>query len=803
MSTAIERTAITLLVRGRVQGVGFRPFVVRLARRLGVFGRVANTSAGVRIRAEGTSASLRRFCDQLPREAPPAARIDTLDVQAASAALFATFEIEASEPLAEVGVRVPRDLATCEHCRLEVFDPGDRRADYPLTNCTNCGPRYSILEALPYDRRTTSMRYFDLCASCRTEYQDPEDRRFHAEPIACPTCGPRVSLVDGQGRVSVAGLEAVGAAAALIRSGGLLALKGLGGYQLACRAAAPEAVARLRRLKGRPSKPLAVMLRSIDEAERLARVGPLERSLLSASENPIVLLTKRADAEAQAIDPQVAPRVATLGVLLPTTPLHHLLLAAVDAPIVATSGNRGEEPIVIDDEVAIDKLSEIADAVLLHDRPITRRLDDSVVRVMGEFPVTIRSARGFAPLPLPAVERMATSSRRIERVRPVLAVGGHQKVALALWNGEQAVLGPHIGDLDTPASRSAFERAARDLATLYGCEPATIVCDQHPDYATSRWAGESGRPLLIVQHHHAHAVAAMVEHDLLDREVLALAWDGTGWGTDGTIWGGEALRARVDTFSRLGSLMSFALPGGEAAVRQPRRAAFAVLAAALGEQAILDDHALLERIGVSKHEATVWIGMINRNVQAPRTSSVGRLFDAVACLLLGAGEVSYEGEAAVWLESAADPGAEAGAPIVNRSEPDGGLERGDWRPMIAELVADLRRGETEARLAGRFHRTLAEWAAETARRAALPDVVLCGGCFQNCVLTEAVTAASRQAGCRVYGPGAIPTNDGGLAAGQLTIGLALLLRQTHETDAAGSSATGLKTVGIEPSREAD
>jgi hydrogenase maturation protein HypF len=487
------------------------------------------------------------------------------------------------------------------------------------------------------------------------------------------------------------------------------------------RADQADAVRRLRRLKDRPSKPLAVMVPSPDAAGQLAVLDPAERRLLSSPQNPIVL----AKARPGTLGDAVAPRVGTVGLFLPTTPLHHLLLAELRAPVVATSGNRGGEPIVTDEHEAVRRLAGLADAFLVHDRPITRRVDDSVVRVIAGRPTTFRLARGYAPLPLPALEASGAP--------PILATGAHQKSALACWSGAQAILAPHVGDLDHPDTRAAFEGAASDLSGLYRFEPTALACDLHPGYFSSQWAPAQCKRVVPVQHHHAHAVACMAEHELLDREVLAFTWDGTGYGPDGTAWGGECLRARSDGFERLESLLPFPLPGGDAAVRHPNRVAFGLLHGLLGEEAVLRDDRWTGRLGLSQGEGRLLGSMIRRAVNTPWTSSVGRLFDAVAALLLEVREVSYEGEAALRLEAAADPRV-TDAYVLPLTPPgatgltagDRSCPRADWRPLTAAVLADLGHGVGAGVIAARFHNALARWAAEAAGRHPIPDVVLSG-----------------------------------------------------------------------------
>lgn len=761
------REAVRILVRGQVQGVGFRPFVARLARRHRLGGLVRNTSCGVAIDLEGLPEGLEAFRDQLLAEAPALARVDSLDIEPVSPAGWTGFEIAASGAGESPGVRVPRDVAVCSRCLEDVRESSNRRHGYPFANCTDCGPRYSIVEAMPYDRSGTSMQHFLMCEACRREYDNVADRRFHAQPNACAACGPRVTLWDRHG-VPLAGPEAsIARCVDLLRQGRIVALKALGGFQLLVRADQVEAVQRLRDRKRRPSKPLAVMVPSSADAEQVADLGPLERRLLCSPENPIVLVKQRPGLLAEA----VSPHLDTVGLFLPSTPLHHLLLSQLKLPVVATSGNRGGEPIVTDEHEATSQLDGIADAFLVHDRPIVRRVDDSVVRVIAGQAVTFRLARGYAPLPLPALETVACS--------PVLAVGGHQKVALAAWSGAQAVLAQHVGDLDDAESRLAFAGTVEDLQCLYRFDPATIACDLHPDYFSTRWAMTRGKPLVQVQHHHAHALACMVEHGLRDREVLAFAWDGTGHGTDGTVWGGEALKAGWNGLERVASLLPFPLPGGEAAIRQPGRAAFGVLSLALGPETMLEDGRLHKRLGLAASQAGVLTSMVRRGVNTPWTSSVGRLFDAVAALVLGVHEVSYEGEAAVWLEAVADPAVTDAYEMPLRSPGecmvaagDAAIARGDWRPMILAMLKDMAADVEPGIIAARFHNALAGWAGAVARHAPHLDIVLCGGCFQNRLLTERCLDMIRASGRRVYFPGQVPPGDGGLAVGQLAAAMA-------------------------------
>jgi hydrogenase maturation protein HypF len=754
--------ALRVRVRGHVQGVGFRPFVKRLADELALAGTVTNDDLGVFIEVEGARDGIASFLSRLASEAPEASRVESIESDSISCGYYQSFEILASPSVIDspCRTRVPRDRATCAECLRECGDPSDRRFHYPFTTCTTCGPRYTLLAAMPYERRRTSMRAFSLCPTCADEFGDTTDRRFHAEVMACPACGPTLSCHAPRSKEDAGGEEALRSAAEALNRGEIVALKGLGGYQLLTSADDDAAVRRLREKKRRPSKPLAVMVRSLAEAARYAELTPTERELLAAPENPIVLVSRRADSTLSA---NVAPNSGQVGLFLPTTPLHHLLLNQLTFPVIATSGNLGEEPILADDATPA-QLTGLADVVLPHDRPIVRPLDDSVVRVIGGRPSVIRLARGYAPLPLPSLERWLDRHAADRFPPPMLALGGQQKNAVALWSGTQAVLGPHVGELDRERSRAAWHRHLQELTELYGADVQALVVDLHPDYAASRWAEESGLEVVGVAHHHAHAASAMVEHDLLDRTVLALTWDGTGLGPDGTLWGGEGLRASLLGCVRLATIRPIRLAGGDAAIRQPWRVGVALLRESLSS--VPDSFwPELPREALRGVES-----ILQREVCSPEATSMGRLFDGVASLLLGVTHVSHEGEAAGWLEARADPEVVECYPVA--LEAHRGVPAWDWRPMVRELLADRKRGVSVSVRAGRFHNTVAAWATLVLAGQPETDVVLSGGCFQNALLAERVIASLEALGHRVHPPGLIPVNDGGLAAGQLAIGLA-------------------------------
>ncbi|MFO0866095.1 MAG: carbamoyltransferase HypF [Gemmataceae bacterium] len=746
-----------LRVAGHVQGVGFRPFVKRLADELGLGGHVANDSDGVFIAVEGAPLNVDAFSRRLTQEAPTSSLIEAMLAEPGQVENHARFEIAPSQTSGGAcRVRIPPDRAMCAACRDEIHDRSDRRHGYHFTSCTVCGPRYTLLARMPYHRANTAMAEFPLCSDCKAEFESSTNRRHHAEVMACPWCGPHLWFEDLRTSVVREGEDAIRHAAEALNRGEIVALKGLGGFQLLTRADDSAAVSRLRLRKHRPSKPLAVMVRSLADASRHAPMGIVEQEVLSSDENPILLLSRRPDAP---FAWEIAPHLDHVGFMLPTSPLHCMLLESVTFPVVATSCNRGEEPILAEEATPPD-LAGLADVVLQHNRPILRRLDDSVVRIIDGIPSVIRLARGFAPLPLRNLERW------IERLesrpeRGVAALGGQQKNAIAFWTGAQAVLGPHVGDLEGSRTFAAWRHHLDEIAHLYGFTFHTLVVDGHPDYAATRWAEASGLPVEYVAHHHAHAVAAMVEHDLLHRQVLALAWDGTGFGSDDTLWGGECLRTTLTHFDRVATLRPIPLPGGEVAIRQPWRIAAALVHAAGGS---VHQH-LNADVSTKYIDAT--LQLLEHRVQCPSATSMGRLFDGVASIILGASEVSYEGEAAAWLESAADPKVDLDYPVA--LEATGGILCWDWRPTVRAIVAD-HESPSSVR-AARFHNSIARWAQAVAKAYPEQDVVCSGGCFQNALLTERVRRALEAVGKRVHRPGLIPVNDGGLAAGQLAVAL--------------------------------
>jgi hydrogenase maturation protein HypF len=746
------RQRLRLDVTGAVQGVGFRPFVHRLAVSEGLGGFVRNTGEGASLEVEGPAKAVGRFLARLDAELVPPACIHERRVRGLPVRGQQDFMIARSAPAGHRSAVVLPDLATCLECLEEIFDPDDRRYLYPFTTCVHCGPRYSIVEAVPYDRARTTMRHFPMCAICQAEYDDPGSRRFHAETNACPDCGPKIASWDAAGNVLAIGHQALKGAADALRRGRIVALKGLGGFQLLVDARNDASVRRLRDRKGRPEKPFAVMVPRLADALTVADAVAEEQHLLCSAAAPIVLLRSRLDSTLVASS--VAPDNPSIGVMLPCTPLHHLLIGGLDFPVVATSGNRGDEPIVADEDRALEKLAEIADLFLVHDRLILHPVDDSIVRVMEQRATVLRCARGYAPLSLASGFAVASS----------VALGGHQKNTVAVAVGRQIILGPHIGDLSGAETRGAFARAVDRMTTLYDVHPEIVVCDEHPDYHSTGFADHLGPPVQRVPHHLAHVLAGMTDNGLRG-PILGVAWDGSGYGRDGTIRGGEFLAIDGARYRRVAHLMPFRLPGGEAAVREPRRAALGALHATFGAAALAMTD-LRPVAAFTLAERQVLATMLARGVNSPPTSSVGRLFDAVAAILGLRQKASFEGQAAIAMEFAADRAVNA-APLASPIMcDDGGTLVIDWRPMLATMVRATREGIPAEDLAAGFHDALAEVILTVAMRIRVARVLLTGGCFQNARLTERAVVRLREAGFDPYRHHRIPPNDGCLAVGQ-------------------------------------
>jgi len=771
---------------------------------MGLRGWVLNSSQGVFIEVEGERPVLEAFLLRLEREKPPRAIIQSLEFSFLDPIGYPDFVIRHSEEAGEKTVLILPDIATCPECRREVGDPHDRRYRYPFTNCTHCGPRFTIIQALPYDRPNTSMAHFPLCPDCQREYEDPLDRRFHAQPVACPVCGPQVVLWDGAR--NSAGDEAIREAAQAVREGRILAMKGLGGFLLIADARNEAAVQRLRERKHREEKPFALLYPSLEVVKEHCLVSPLEERVLTSPESPIVLLRRRK--QKYRVCEAVAPGNPYLGVMLPYTPLHDLLMQELGFPVVATSGNRSDEPICIDEKEARERLGDIADLFLVHNRPIVRHCDDSVVRVVLGQELVLRRARGYAPLPVPLKHE----------VPPILAVGAHLKNTIALSVGQQVFLSQHIGDLDTPEACAAFERVIADFLRLYEVEPVAIAHDLHPDYFSTQWARKVGDgsvgasladaltgqgqalPLRIaVQHHHAHLASCLAENEV-EGPVLGVTWDGTGYGPDGTVWGGEFLWGDAAGFERVAHLRPFRLPGGEAAVREPRRTALGVLWEHFGPEA-LEWEDLAPVAAFSPSERRLLRRMLERGVNSPVTTSAGRLFDAVAALVGLRQEIRFEAQAAMMLEYAVDETVKDAYPLLvisnqipNIQYPVSNLKRQasnvkrqtpnakrqtsniesqslvlDWGLLLEALLADLRQGVSAGVMAARFHNALVEGIVAVARAVGAERVALSGGCFQNRILLERAYRRLSEASIRVYVHQRIPPNDGGIALGQVVV----------------------------------
>jgi hydrogenase maturation protein HypF len=723
-------------VRGSVQGVGFRPAVYRLASGRKLAGFVRNDSEGVWIEVEGPPPSLSSFVDALGREAPPLARIEAIETVELGALGEQDFLIVASAPRASSRAMVPADAATCAACLREFFDPNDRRYRYPFINCTDCGPRYTIVRDLPYDRARTTMSAFALCAPCRAEYQAPKSRRFHAEPNACPVCGPRLRTSEPR----LEGEEALAAAVAALREGKIVALKGLGGFHLAVDARDDAAVRRLRERKQRPHKPFALMARDLAQVEQIVELSAAARAALTSPARPIVLGKARGGVAAS-----VAPGLDEQGVMLPYTPLHHLLLHDGPALLIMTSGNLSEEPIARDDETALRKLGGIADLFLLHDREIHTRADDSVVRIVAGTAQPVRRSRGYVPEPI-ALPFDAP---------PIVAVGSGLKNTVCLTRGREAYLSPHVGDLDNLETLAFFGEVIEKLSHFLSVAPQIAAFDLHPDYPSTRWALASGLALEPVQHHHAHVASCLAEHGYTGT-ALGVAFDGTGCGPEGELWGGEFLLADLGGFRRIGHLRPLPLAGGEAAIREPWRLALA----ALTDAGVALD--LLGRIEPSRRDLVRQL----MRTRAPLATGAGRWFDAVAALCGVRDAISYEGQAAIELEAIAAPGESAAYEFeIERSDPF----VIDLRPVVRGIVRDLVRVVPAEIISARFHRTLALAIRAASKLCGIPTVAFSGGCFQNRLLTQLAKDFLEEDGFSVLLHRRVPPNDGGVALGQAAV----------------------------------
>jgi hydrogenase maturation protein HypF len=748
-------------IRGVVQGVGFRPWIYRLATSQGLAGRVRNDARGVTIDAFGSDQAIDGFMRSLEDAPPPAAVIGEVRSWAIPVEAVDAFAIVHSDETAERRVSIPPDLPTCPECISEIFDPADRRYRYSFTNCTNCGPRFTITRDVPYDRPVTTMAAFRMCPACQREYHDVTNRRFHAQPNACPMCGPRLELRSADGQVLHA--DPIAAVTAALTTGRAVAIKGLGGFHLACDATSSAAVGRLRVRKRRDEKPFAVMVEDLAQAAEIAVLGDEERALLASVERPIVLAARR---DRWGVAREVALSSPLVGVMLPYTPLHHLLMRAVNRPLVMTSANLAEEPLAYRNDEALRRLARIADLFLMHDREIETRCDDSVARVIAGSPVVLRRARGYVP-------RSIAVSPKFDV--PILACGALLKNTFCVGTDDGAYLGPHIGDLENLETYQSFEESIARMERFLRVRPQVVAHDLHPDYMSSHYA--LGRPESVkigVQHHHAHVVSGMAEHGLAG-PVIGIAYDGTGYGTDGTAWGGEVLVTRHESFERVATLRPIRLAGADAAIRHPWRIALALLEDAFDGRAPLDDLRLFST--VPPRDIAVVRQILTARINSPLAHGAGRYFDAVGSLVLARPDSGYEGQIPLEWNGIADPSATGcyGYVIDDRQSP----WEIDLRPMVREMVRDVRAGIAAPTISGRFHNTITAATAETVRAAAqlhgTAPVVLTGGCFQNALLAERVLHALASS-FAVYRHSQVPPGDGGIALGQAMVAAAIVRR---------------------------
>ncbi len=754
---------LKIAVRGAVQGVGFRPFIYRVATEMNLYGYVLNSTAGVTIEVEGEKNILDKFLFRIEKEKPRASVINSLEFSFLDPAGFNNFQILESDSKEKISTLILPDIATCNDCKREMFDPYNRRYLYPFINCTNCGPRFSIIESLPYDRPNTSMKIFEMCDKCKNEYNDPLNRRFHAQPIACDECGPHIELWNENGESLLAKSEALLKAAELIREGKIIALKGLGGFQLVVDACNDDAILRLRSRKKREEKPFALMFPSIKGIKNVCQTNKFEERLLHSMESPIVLLKKmkhQIKLNGREIAGSVAPCNPYFGVMLPYTPLHLLLLGELNFPVVATSANISEEPIVIDEQLALKKLTGIADYYLIHNRPIVRHVDDSIVRIVGNREMVMRRARGYAPLPVAIDAKHAE-----DKTKNILAVGGHLKNSVALKVDNNIFVSQYIGDLSTAESFNTFGKVIRDFQTLYNSSDLSAVCDLHPDYVSTKFAKEKFENVIQIQHHEAHVASCIIENQL-EGETLGVSWDGTGYGYDGTVWGGEFFITNdYGDYRHFAQFKKFHLPGNELAIKEPRRSAIGMLYETYGNELFEGKFEPLDRF--TAQELKLIRQMLEKKINSPLTSSAGRLFDGVASLLNIKQKLNYEGQAAMMLEFSADEKERASFPFNIISENPLVI---DWRPAVRQIVSEIPQ-ENTGKISACFHNSLVEIILEIAKRSKLNKVVLSGGCFQNVFLLNRTIQKLQENNFSVYRHQRIPPNDGGIAVGQIALAL--------------------------------
>ncbi len=749
-----RKQRLRLVIRGAVQGVGFRPFVFRLATEMGLNGYVNNSAQGVVIEIDGNSEELQHFINRINSEKPPRSFIQSMEPSYLDPIGYEKFQVVESETIGPKNTIVMPDIATCPDCVKDIFEKSNRRYRYPFTNCTNCGPRYSIIESLPYDRANTTMKQFIMCDECRAEYNNPLDRRFHAQPNACPACGPHLEIWDEKGKMLRSHDDALMMAVEFIRHGKIVAIKGIGGFQLIVDARNHNSVRKLRNRKIREEKPLALMLPTLEIAQQICESSSIEERLLISPESPIVLLKKKKQNIEHLVCDDVAPGNPYLGIMLPYSPLHLLLMKELDFPIVATSGNLSDEPICIDEDDALSRLKGIADYYLVHNRPIARHVDDSICREMMGREMVIRRARGYAPLPIQTRKNMPS----------ILALGAHLKNTVSISIRDNIFISQHIGDLENVQSFDAFNKAVKTLSVLYDFKPDTVACDLHPDYISTRQAMKYFETPIKVQHHYAHILSCMAENEI-EPPVLGVAWDGTGYGPDGTIWGGEFLLINEKSYERVGTFRSFPLPGGEIAVKEPRRAALGMLYEIYGDELWkMESLPLLKKF--SSNDIKTLKTMLKKDINCPKTSSVGRIFDAISSLLGIRQKSNFEGQAAMELEFAID-----GEKLddfydleISQSSSRYIIE---WKPMMMGIMADVQEKIATGIISAKFHNTMTRSIIEISKKIGEKKVVLSGGCFQNKYLTEKVIGQLRNNDFVPYWHQRIPTNDGGISLGQI------------------------------------
>lgn len=755
-----------LKITGVVQGVGFRPFIYRLATELNLKGWVNNTSQGVFIEIEGTENQLTVFQEKLLTEKPNLSQIFTIEKIELRPINDNEFKIIHSINGEKTTLILP-EIATCKDCLEEIFNPLNRRFRYPFTNCTNCGPRYTIIESLPYDRENTTMRGFILCPQCQSEYNNPLNRRFHAQPNACSVCGPHLELWDRQGNVLSTHDQALLDTAAAIKEGKILAIKGLGGYHLVVDARNREAVKLLRERKKRPDKPLALMYPNLDLIKNNCDVSELEEKLLTSVEAPIVLLKKKNNLN---LADNIALNNNYLGIMLPYTPLHHLLMKELNFPIIATSGNLSDEPICKDEQEALDRLQNIADLFLTHNRPIVRPIDDSIAREINGRKMILRRARGYAPLPI----RINLDTNNINKHKH-LALGGHLKNTIALSIQDKIFISQHLGDLSNPETFNYFQQTITSLTNLYDLKPDKISCDLHPNYISNQYAKELNQNISQIQHHYAHILACLADNNILNQEVLGVAWDGTGYGLDGTIWGGEFLQltpSESSQFTRIAYYELFPLVGGDQAVKEPRRSALGLLYKLFGNNIFQENHPyfyLLKNL-FSQQELLIFSQMLTKKLNTPLTSSVGRLFDGVSALLNLYPKVTFEGQGAMALEYKINPKIQDfyDFEIVNLANTTNFNQFViKWQKIIKEILEDLSKNQSLSIISSKFHNTLTEIIVKIAQEIKIKNIVLTGGCFQNKYLLEQAIIKLEKANFIPYWHHKIPPNDGGISVGQI------------------------------------